>query len=497
MTSFLPSLKPSGAFHQPSSQFSSTGFKPVTTFIVPPLSPNQSPPKELLVKRNNNKDLGDLLAKKMKTTNCSESGSIQGSPASKRRTDDGGSYENTSPMTEGSPVNMKEILRRINPIPSFDSNQVQFNGLPGANTLFEDETSSHVNNSYGQIQSALKSLQKKMLIHQEIEAQEAKLRALKLHFKLPIPSFPTVLPFNLPKGMSEDPNYIYGDVEFPFLSISTPFSEINQLNLEKVEIPSNKIPQAKIEVEDELDKSSCSSSEDLLSSLLPTREETLRSETEETDGPKKRASRKKDQNKMIIEEPAAKVQNPKKEKVLKKVVVEKEKEKPQPKVMIEEVQEKEKPKPRKDDEASLYRKPVYYSSKRSERQQHRWEAAQEEEKLANSSDDEIESVEVMFGGSKDNQTSIGPDSQVDISMAMIRNKTNNRGKPKMMWDPSSLNEVELSKFFKDVKTALKYTPTEQQMINILKINSNDPQRALKYVKTNKTKCLESFKAVTD
>jgi len=484
MTSFLPSFKPSGAFNQPSSQqFSSSGFKPVTTFIVPPLSPNQSPPKELLVKRNNNKDLGDLLAKKVKTTNCSESGSVQGSPASKRKTDDGGSYENTSPMTEGSPVNMREIMRRINPIPSFDSNQAQFNGLPGANTFFDNETSLHVNTSSGQIQAALKTLEKKMLIHQEIEAQEAKLRALKLHFKLPIPSFPTVLPFNIPKGLNEDSKYIYGDVEFPFLSISTPFSEIHQLN-DKLE---TQIAHAKIEVEDDLDKSS--TSEDLLSSLLPTREETLRSEAEETEAPKKRVSRKKDQNKMIIEEPTAKAQNTKKEKVLKKVVVEKEK--------VEEVQEKEKPKLRKDDEASLYRKPVYYSSKRSERQQHRWEAAQEEEKLANPSDDEIERVEVMFGGSKDSETSIGLESQVDISVAMIRKKTSNRSKPKMMWDPSSLDEFQLSKFFKDVKTALKYNPTEQQMINMLKINNNDPQRALKYVKTNKTKCLESFKVIAN
>ena len=119
MTSFLPAFKPSGAFNTPSPQklssSANSSFKPVTTFIVPPLSPKQSQLNELLTKRNNNKDLGDLLAKKFKPTTFSESGSVQGSPASKGKTDDGGSYENTSPITEGSPLNplnaKKEFLR--------------------------------------------------------------------------------------------------------------------------------------------------------------------------------------------------------------------------------------------------------------------------------------------------------------------------------------------------------------------------------------------------
>jgi hypothetical protein len=225
-------------------------------------SSSHTEPSSLLVKRRHNTELGELLAKKIKTlsTNVSENGSNQPSPTIDRNSD----------------YNMSDSRMTI-----------------------ED--------SYQQVQQALEMLQKKLLIEQELSIKENPVKKQQQSQEsLSIPPFLSSFSnFNEKRQngknsrkMEDELEVVYGEVEFPFLSISTPlnnienveknagfqfpnFSQANKTNKKsKGSSILSKLPSRLAALIDDDEDSEASFITDMRDSLTATRTATQRSDSE-------------------------------------------------------------------------------------------------------------------------------------------------------------------------------------------------------------------------
>jgi len=228
--------------------------KDAASFIVQPSCSNISQPSSLLAKRSELVELEDLLVKKIKTqsTNITDTISNQESPQlmknfsndtsfSSRSSNAPESSDNPSMLEENSSKEGLQVGNQSIKLEDQEGPLVTSNvGAPPFPSLF-DETQCPV-------VQALEVLKIKMLLDQEVlTLQDTVLQTPLPEESLYIP--PLISPssrliettnnnkktqggkaFNL--KMEDDSEITYGDVEFPFLSISAPLSNIE--NIQKI-----------------------------------------------------------------------------------------------------------------------------------------------------------------------------------------------------------------------------------------------------------------------
>jgi len=266
-----------------------------TTFIIQPPSSSQAKSSTLLCKRYKPAELGDLLMKKIKTqTSNSESNSHQTSPLLKDNTEESTSMleEIDSPSTKSDYEHATEKLTAQKIIDNVLIPQRSISAPLAFSNFCVRPSKLGVNESQRQVKHALDVLQKKMMIEQHAAAlREILLKAKLAHEPLLIP--PLISEDNLHevpakktttlKNGDDEIEVIYGDVDYPFLSLATTLNgEANQKDsafpvvkskLGKSKVSSNSSPGHD-------SKQTEGSFFDLKDFLTATRAETQRSESE-------------------------------------------------------------------------------------------------------------------------------------------------------------------------------------------------------------------------
>jgi len=465
------------------------------------LNSNNTKQNCLLAKRTEITDLDDLLAKKIKTqsTDISNASSDHQSPLSVEIFTDSNS-------------------EMVNSIQSVDSTEDQLMGQ----------------DTYCQVQQALDVLQSKMIAAQE--ALTATQIIVKEEFPsgpISIPSFPlltsptlTQMPVkekkpqggkNLNKKMEEEFEITYGTVEFPFLSISTPFSDINKFQNNMMSHSLN-VPLLAQDLNTDLTGSGAITLDQISSallallasnsveglngldnsaSLLTTRGETPGPEAENVVASKvsevkkrhradkgtKRMIKKEDSPKIKVEEKEEKKEKTKKKEIKKekKVSKEGEKKKEEKVVKIKQLEEEEK--------KSLYA--LSLARRQSERRKNRWQETQGN--IEAQSPTSKENFELMYrGNKKKGMIPVGTKYQVDVSNLVPTSGTNTRRKLKLKWNPSVHNEAELKTFFEDLKALFGCDINEEEGINLIVQNNVDLRTTLEHIKSDKAKYVEKL-----
>jgi hypothetical protein len=297
-----------------------------TTLICKPTHTETS---SLLVKRRQDTEFGDLLAKKIKTisTNASESGSNQ-----------------QSPLINGSD-----------------------------DTMFDTDTRMTIENSYKQVQSALGMFLEKLKIEQEQSQRENEKKLSQEPLFIPpfLPSFSAM-------------EVIYGEVEFPFLNKtgSTPTFQFPSLSLPKNKSmrPSKSkqssmlanLPSRLASLIDDDEESESSFITEIRDSLTATRTATQRSDSEMGVATKETVTKKRTLK--ITEE---KKKEHKKNAIARTIEPTMKNEKSPKKG-----EGKEKIRSKQQKEEDLYSLPVHQGKRQRERRPNRWQLAQSD-KLSN------------------------------------------------------------------------------------------------------------------
>lgn len=317
-----------------------------TTFIVQPPISNQTKTEALLAKRCKPVDLGDLLLKKIKTSSVSNSS--ENSPVLKSSFDDA-VYDSSevlechsaiegvrSPSSHFSNQDADK-MHDESTVPECLIPQRSFSTPIIPTTLNFNAGKSKGPDGQKQLQNALETLQKRMLLEQQASIIRDIIK--RVQFSQDILRIPTLnsdsnvdspcnaeitrekLKKSLTRG-EEDPEIIIGEIEYPLLAMAPPSTNSKRSTTGKINAPK----RAKTSLCSSPDSDDDSQNNDsLLDSLTVTRAETQRSDCEvgyslqevsesfakALDGAKKRG-------KKAAQEPAEKPKrNPKKEKTAK------------------------------------------------------------------------------------------------------------------------------------------------------------------------------------
>jgi hypothetical protein len=404
---------------------------------------NSSEPSSLLAKRRQDTELGDLLAKKIKTisTNASDSDSYQSSPTRSP------GYESRMPI-EG---------------------------------------------SYQQVQQALELLQQRLLIEQELPLREIPVKLEQTQEPLSIPPFFSI---QNARKMEDELEVIFGSVEFPFLSISTPLNNIQ--NIEKnvtFQFPDSQarnkamkyskskkssilssLPSRLASIIDDDRESEASFFTDIRESLTATRTATQQSDFEMEVEPMEIVANK---NLRFTEEKKKEY----KKKAISRTIEPTKKEEKLPK-------KSEEKRNKQIQEENIYSLPVSQGRRQKERRLNRWQMAQTDKLSNDGSSSESSAWETNSNGGKKKlvKVPIGSKYQVDVSALPIRNQE--RKQIKMVWNPLSQNQQVLQTFFGCVRNLLNHNISEEFGIDLLNRNGCDINRALEFVRANRNQCME-------
>jgi len=460
---------------------------------VEPHFSNQVKPSSLLVKRFETTELGDLLTKRVKTqsTNTSENGSLQHSPTSKDISDQEKISLDDSLSAAFTRCSSYESAHGL-------SNQDSFSASP---VIIEINSHACLDESALQLQQALDVLREKMV---EQDAQDI----LEMLIKAQLSQEPLYIPplvesaseFNqfskkqvnnkeTKKMQIED--VTYGSIEFPFLAFSTPFpqngdlttlnfSDLPQATIElscKDPYLDEKIPVAFSNIEKKGKKSATFSIKKKQPSSIKSPSQESNSSNEINSVKRKEAQIKA---KKIIS------------KAVEPVVQKKAKENENDKKVSKGVEITKLIKQDKQDD--IYARPVPSRRRFTQRTKNRWQIAQDEKvkDIVLPALNFNGGYELFLEGNKKNSVPIGSEYQVNVS-AVLENRTNTRRKPQMKWNPSAHKQTELQKFFGKVESMVNGNINQEKVVNIISKNKNDLKRALKYISTNKSKCLETLR----
>jgi len=490
--------------------------KPSTKFIIQPPSDAQNK-TNVLSKRLNTAELGDLLTKKVKTksTNVSNNSSLEHSPLSKRNLN---LNENTTSKTLATDEDRSMALEESDDdastvrncgktqilIPPFEADSLsgestadstrslskQFSTeLARSNTDFSLFGDLSDQESAAQLSNALEVLKLRLMAHDEERLRDSLIKILFAQEPVSIPAFAEMnseveaaaankVEKPAVKKVETEFDIMYGEVEFPFLSLSVPYEE-SQSNA-KSDLTKLLTKKSKLSVvSDDLStptrlskKSSLLSDDDKKSkreSLAATRAGTQKSSTDNESATKKIKKEKKALSIM------GEIQVQKKTNT--KVADDTNKEKVQS-YMTEEG----------------YSTIMNNKKSRSERQRTRWQLAQDEKFTIG--DILTHLINGGFSTQKKAKVPIGSEYQVDVSSIPFKQDTTQRRQLKAKWDPTSYSQSELQNFVKSLNTCLKTKVSQEQAIYVLTRNGNNMKKALNYAKNNKAECLAELAAKT-
>lgn len=406
---------------------------------------NSSEPSSLLVKRRQNAELGDLLAKKIKTlsTNFSDSDSYQSSPTMMRSLD----Y-----------------------------------GMAEPRMTIED--------SYLQVQNALELLQQKLLIEQELSLRESPVKKQQTE-PLSIPPFLPQLIQNS-RRMEDELEVVYGSVEFPFLSYSASLNNIQNIEKyaafqspdlsqsrnksmkysksQKSSFLSN-LPSRLASIVDEDRDSEASFFTDIRESLTATRTATQKSDIEIEVAPMEIVSKKNLRN-------TEEKKKEHKKKAISRTI--------EPTKKEEKVPKKTEEKRNKQQEENIYSLPVSQGRKQRERRLNRWQT----DKLSNDgSSSESSAWETNSNGGKKKMVKVPIGSKYQVDVSALSRRTEKR-QLKAVWNPLTQNQQVLQNFFDRVRNLLNHNISEEFGIELLNRNGSDINRAIQFVRTNTNQCME-------
>ena len=273
-----------------------------TTFIVQPPSSSQTKPTTILSKRCKPVELGDLLLKKIKTSSVSNSS--EQSPIHKANFDDA-VYDSSEGLECHSVI---EGVR--SPSSSQDNEKINDDTILGENLIPQrslstpiipvslgfKNTKERVPDSQKQLQNALETLQRRMLLEQQAYIiRDIVKRAQFSQDILRIPTLNSNDEVESPRPANfshqelrkafirgeDDPEIIIGEIEYPLLSMAPPSTKLD-LNSKRSTSKANESKKTKRSYAKNsvLSSPDSDSSESLLDSLTVTRAETQRSETE-------------------------------------------------------------------------------------------------------------------------------------------------------------------------------------------------------------------------
>jgi len=465
-----------------------------TTFVIQPPSSSQNKPNVLLTKRYKPSELGDLLMKKIKsqTSNSSETNedAVYDSPASKQFD----SLECHSMIEEErSPSNksanghksFEDVLipQRSVSTPSFFS------------SIFFGQPVLPINDNQRQVQNALDTLQKKMMIGQQAATLREIIKAQLCQGPLSIPPLhsssqnASSKPQEIKKiirNNEDEPEIIYGDVEYPFLNMAAPQNPLESLPSSSMNAKKNKASgkRQKKSAKTSSDSSPAYDSgkqgegylADLRDSLAATRAETQRSESEFGSSLRE-----------MSEEFAKIVGNKKKQgKKAGSVKSSEGVEKGKKNQKKEKKQEKTVAKAQKKNDLISPR--VSTGRRLAERKLNKWQKGQTEKQDQNPK----ETSEAMLEETEENgSVPVGPKHQVDMSILKGKEQSTERT-PKMKWDPLSQDEGELHNFFEELRNLINHNVDQEKAIQMLKEYGNDVKKVLESVKANKDQYIEAL-----
>jgi len=268
-----------------------------TTFIVQPPSSSQVKPTTLLTKRCKPVELGDLLMKKIKTTSVSNSS--EQSPVLKANFDDAvydsseglechSVIEGARSPSDGEKINDETMIgESLIPQRSLSTPIIPV-------SLNFNNPKTRVPDSQKQLQNALETLQRRMLLEQQaiiirdivkrVQFSQDLLRipALNSDAEIESPRRAQITREELKKAFvrgEDEPEIIIGEIEYPLLSMAPPSTkpDVNSKKPAGNISKRTKKAHAKNSI---LSSPDSDSSESLLDSLTVTRAETQRSDTE-------------------------------------------------------------------------------------------------------------------------------------------------------------------------------------------------------------------------
>jgi len=298
-----------------------------TTFIIQPPSSSQIQPTTLLTKRCKPAELGDLLMKKIKTqsSNVSDNNS-QPSPLIREAYEDA-IYDSSeglecrsmieeprSPSTksynEDSKANQQKMIEEL----LMPQRSLSTPIVASLNFSSKDK------NSQKQLQNALETLQKRMVLEQQASIIKNILQRAKLAEPLIIPplqaiadrsisSFKNINEPEKPvfKSLEGEPEIFVGEIEYPLLSLAPKGSESGQKNfgfpsMSNVVVPKRgKKALSKLSTESSPVSDLQRHSESLFESLAVTRAETQRSDSDSSEEYEKTVGRKRKGKKAAVD----------------------------------------------------------------------------------------------------------------------------------------------------------------------------------------------------
>jgi len=347
-----------------------------------------------------------------------------------------------------------------------------------------------VNNKQCQVQNALETLQKKMLLEQQAAAlRDVIARVQRAQEPLSIP--PLVSSSNSTastlKGKSQDgknvlkmdeegPEIIYGPVEYPLLSLAT--SNLNNETEQKNSLATSEaLPKTKNGKRQRASKISSNSSpthETARDSLTVTRADTQKSDVDFGTSLREMSEQFADMTE------GKRRKNKKAGSVKSSEGVEKTKK------TQKKGKEQEKEKKSRAQKRDGLLSPVN-GRRLTERKLNRWQMVQAE-KQEQKPEDPIEE------GVKRTEVPLGPEHQVAVPVLSTKGKSSERRTPKMKWDPLSQNEGELKDFFEELRNLLNQNVDQEKAVQLLNENGNDVKKVLEIVKANKEQYMQTLSA---
>jgi len=354
-------------------------------------------------------------------------------------------------------------------------------------SIFFNPPALAIPDSQKQVQQALETLQRKLLLEQQAAALRDVIKAQMAQGPLSIPPLlsssdsmvSSKSQSNKNLKISEDgPEIIYGEVEFPLLSMAAPVANGNDDKKSSLLGRPSSSLKTSGKRQKKLAKISSNSSPvhessliDIRDSLTVTRAETQRSDSEFGSSLRE------------MSEEFAQIAGGKKRKTKKAASVKSSEgvEKGKKTQKKEKEQEKTKGKSQKND--SLI-SPRNSGRRLAERKLNRWQVGQTEKK---------ETPEPIVE-EKDEKSvvPVGPNYQADVSTLSVKRQSSERRTPKMKWDPLSQDEGELHNFFEELRNLLNQNVDQEKAIQLLKENGNDVKTVLELVKANKDQYIEAL-----
>jgi len=457
-----------------------------TTFIVQPPSSSQNKPNVLLTKRYKPSELGEMLMKKIKSqpSNSSETfeDAVYDSPTSKNFDSlecHSMIEEERSPKSTNGQKTFEDVLipQRSMSTPSFFS------------SIFFSAPTLPINDSQKQVQQALETLQKKILLEQQAAALREVIKAQFSKNSLSIPplhsssqnaSSKSQDNKKIFKSNGDGPEIIYGEVEFPFLSMSAPQNTVGILPSSSMAINKPKAlgKRQKKSTKDSSDSSPAyesgrqaeSSFNDIRDSLTATRAETQRSESELGSSLRE------------LSEEFAQLVNGKRRKTKKAASVKSSEGNGKGKKAQKKEKKQEKAGDKHSSKDDLFPPRISTGRRLAERKLNKWQMVQSEKQDKKPKENSEPMVEET---DKNSEIPVGTKHQVDMSTLSAKGQQTERRTPKMKWDPLSQDEGELHNFFEELRNLLNNNVDQEKAIQMLKENDNDVQKVLELVKANK------------